>query len=206
MPLGKRRLDWLVVAGAHDEQIGALPATIERFPPDQVLWAGSLHGTFNARQLQRIFTERQTPVILAERGHVLELGQGARLEVLASSLKGGVLLIEWGRLRFLLPIGLDFDSYDALITDHAQPPVTTLLLAESGYAPLNTPEWIARWNPQFLLLSVAAGDELGRPSPAVLQSLDGYTLLRTDHHGWIQLTTDGVEMWIEVEKIRGDLD
>jgi hypothetical protein len=30
--------------------------------------------------------------------------------------------------------------------------------------------------------------------------VDGYTLLRTDRNGWIQLSTDGEQLWIEVER------
>jgi competence protein ComEC len=78
--------------------------------------------------------------------------------------------------------------------------VSALLLAESGYAPLNTAEWIDRWRPQLALLSVAAGDPDGLPSPETLKALQGYNLLRTDREGWIRLSTDGRQMWVEVER------
>jgi beta-lactamase superfamily II metal-dependent hydrolase len=51
------------------------------------------------------------------------------------------------------------------------------------------------------LLSVAAGDYNGLPSPETLEAAQGYTLLRTDLNGWIRITTDGEEMWVEVEQI-----
>jgi beta-lactamase superfamily II metal-dependent hydrolase len=54
--------------------------------------------------------------------------------------------------------------------------------------------------PQIVLLSVAAGDREGRPDPETLQAVERYTLLRTDRNGWIELTTDGEQMWVEVEK------
>lgn len=75
--------------------------------------------------------------------------------------------------------------------------MTALLLAESGYAPANPPEWIEKLSPEVVLLSVAAGDREGRPDAEVLEALDGYTLLRTDRDGWIELTMDGERMWIE---------
>jgi len=55
-------------------------------------------------------------------------------------------------------------------------------------------------NRQIALLSVAADDREERPSPEMLEAVDGYTLLRTDQNGWIELTTDGEQMWVEVEK------
>ena len=75
-----------------------------------------------------------------------------------------------------------------------------LLLAESGFAPLNPGDWIDDLAPQVVLLSVAAGDLEGLPSPETINALEGYNLLRTDHNGWIELNTDGEQMWIEVER------
>jgi beta-lactamase superfamily II metal-dependent hydrolase len=49
-------------------------------------------------------------------------------------------------------------------------------------------------------MSVAAGDPDGLPDQSVLDSLSGITLLRTDRNGWITLSTDGVGLWVEVEK------
>jgi beta-lactamase superfamily II metal-dependent hydrolase len=55
-------------------------------------------------------------------------------------------------------------------------------------------------NPQLTVLSVAAGDPNGLPSQDVLDSLDGYSFLRTDRSGWITVITDGEEMRVEVER------
>jgi beta-lactamase superfamily II metal-dependent hydrolase len=62
------------------------------------------------------------------------------------------------------------------------------------------PEWIEQLHPQVALLSVAAGDRQGLPDAETLRAMEGYTLLRTDRDGWIELTTDGEQMWVEVER------
>jgi competence protein ComEC len=200
MPLTYRRLDWLVVAAAGDEQLAALPRTLERFPPGNVLWSGPPAGTYSARLLRLALTEYQIPITRALPGHSLDLGQGASLKVLAVTPRGSVLLLEWGNFYALLPVGLDFESMQELATNRDLPPLSVLLLADSGYAPLNPPEWIDRWQPGVVLLSVAANDVDGRPDPEVLQALGDYNLLRTDQNGWIHLSTDGAQMWVEVQK------
>jgi len=86
-------------------------------------------------------------------------------------------MLEWDRFRALLPIGLDFESMQALSEDKQLGSVNVLFLAESGYAPLNTVEWIARWNPQIALLSVAADDRDGLPDLETLDAVEGYNLL-----------------------------
>jgi beta-lactamase superfamily II metal-dependent hydrolase len=111
-----------------------------------------------------------------------------------------VLLLEWQGFRALLPIGMNFDTMTELEQGEKIGTVTTLLLADSGFASLNPPEWIASLHPQLAILSVAAGDPDGLPAQSVLDELSGITLLRTDQNGWIEISTDGATMHVKVEK------
>ncbi len=77
---------------------------------------------------------------------------------------------------------------------------SALLLACAGSAALNPPEWIANLQPQTMLISVSAADRQSMPAPETLELLQGYTVLRIDRNGWIELTTDGERMWVEVER------
>jgi hypothetical protein len=40
-----------------------------------------------------------------------------------------------------------------------------------------------------------------RPSPEVLQAVQGYTLLHTDQNGWVHLSTDGKNLWVENQRL-----
>ena len=130
-------------------------------------------------------------------GAYLCLGQGARLEVLAAGKRGAILLVEWNNFRALLPVGVGFEDLEALRYGRAVGRVSALLLAESGYAPANPPEWIANLNTQLVLLSVSSRDGGGRPSAETLEAVQGYKLLRTDRNVWVELSTDGEGMWVE---------
>lgn len=200
LPFGGRQIEWLVIAAGGEGQLGGLPRNIDRFPPTNVLWTGPPQGSKPAQELQETFAEGDIDILPAKKGQVLELGQGARLHLLDVNRRGAVLLLEWGNFRALLPIGLDYDSLENLNIEHDLRQVTALLLAESGYAPLNPDQWIDQLHPQMVLLSVAAGDSDGLPSPETLQAVEGYQLLRTDRNGWIKLSTDGDQLWVEVEK------
>jgi len=173
---------------------------VERYPPQGVLWAGATHGAAAARDLQQALNDLSVRPTLAAAGHDLDLGQGATLRVLSAGRRGAVLLLEWGNFNALLPLGLDVEQLEDPQFLQGLPPVTALLLAESGYAPLNPPEWIERLQPQVVLLSVAAGDREGLPDAETLEAVEGYTLLRTDQNGWIELSTDGEQLWVEAER------
>jgi hypothetical protein len=45
-----------------------------------------------------------------------------------------------------------------------------------------------------------AGRVRGLPSPEALEPVQVYTLLRADRNGWIELSTDGEQMWAEAER------
>jgi beta-lactamase superfamily II metal-dependent hydrolase len=49
-------------------------------------------------------------------------------------------------------------------------------------------------------LSVSAADENGLPDGEVLKTLKDYALLRTDQNGWIDVSTNGTQMWVNVER------
>ncbi len=195
-----RSLDWLVVADIDNEDLSGVPGNLERFPPVNVLWAGNTSGTRAVTDLQTQLIDLFIPVTPMQAGQVLDLGSGTALRVLSKNPKGAVLLLEWDNFRLLLPMEMDFESMDELVHNSAMRSVSALLLAESGYAPLNPPELISFLHPQVALLSVAPADKTGLPSPETLEALEGYNLLRTDINGWIEITTDGSQMWVEVER------
>jgi len=75
-----------------------------------------------------------------------------------------------------------------------------LLLAGPGSYSLNSSEWTDNLRPQVTLTSDSAADYQELPSPETLELLQGYTVLRADRNGWIELTTDGEQMWVEVDR------
>jgi competence protein ComEC len=200
LPSFNRKLDWLVVAGTEDDDLTALPRVIERYPPDAVLWSGNTQASFSSRELNEYLSLQDILVTTAEPDQVLDLGKDATLRVLTTGPRGAVLLIEWQSFRALLPIGMSFEALDELREGAGIGPVSVLSLADSGYAASNPPEWIANLNPELVVLSVAAADQNGMPDREVLETVQDYELLRTDQNGWIEITTNGKQMWVNVER------
>lgn len=184
------RLDWLIVAGAQTEQVGALSGGLARVAPSALAWEG--YGS----RVDAI-VEQAEGIGLAARemtaGDSFDLGDGARLDVLAVGGHGAVLSLTWREFSALLPLGLDFELMDELAMGRALPPVSLLLLADAGYPPLNPAEWIRNLAPQVIW--VAASEEA--LSQETLAAVGGYALVRADEHGWLRVTTDGAQMWLQ---------
>ena len=195
-----RKLDWLVIANTQEDQVAALLRIIERYPPDAVLWSGNKQGSFSSRVLDEYLTLQAIPVTIAEQNQTLDLGDGATLKILTTGSRGSVILIEWKNFRALLPVGMSFEALDELRNGASVGPVSVLSLADSGYAPSNPPEWIANLNPELIVLPVAAGDIDGMPDAETLETIKDHSLLRTDENGWIEITTNGEQMWVNVER------
>jgi len=200
LPAFNRKLDWLVVAGTEEDDVAALPRVIERYPPDAVLWSGNTQASFSSRVLNEYLSVQDIQVTNAEPEQVLDLGEGATMKVLTAGPRGAVLLVEWKNFRTLLPIGMSFEALDELRNGANVGPVSVLSLADAGYAASNPPDWIANLNPEIVELSVGAADQNGMPDSSVLESVKDYELLRTDQNGWIEITTNGEQMWVNVER------
>lgn len=200
LPLFRRRLDWLIVASTQEHQVNALPRLVDRYPPEQVLWAGNVEASYPSRTLNAWLAGRQVRVTRAEADQTLDLGGGATLRVLSVDARGAVLLVEHGSFRALLPVGMSFDALAELQTDESLPPLTALLLADSGLAQLNPAPWIEFLDPQLVILSVSADNPDGLPDEETLEAVSERVLLRTDINGWINLSSDGTFFWVEVER------
>ena len=111
-----------------------------------------------------------------------------------------MLLIKFNHARILLAPGVDPALIAELAGKRTIGPVNAYLLADSGFSAVNPPEWLDQLQPWVVLISVEAGNSRGLPSPEVLEVLDGTTVLRTDLNGWIELMSDGEQLWVEVER------
>jgi competence protein ComEC len=195
-----RKIDYLVIASTQENEVAALPRSLESFHPVNAIWAGNGQASFSSRKLDDWLSLNAVPVHLAQVGDELDLGDGAKLRTLAVSPAGAVLSLEWHNFRVVLPIGVDFDMYDQLKYGKYFGPVNALLLAQSGYGPANPEQWLTTLHPEMVLLSVSASDPNGLPAPELLKAVKDINLLRTDAHGWIDLASDGQNTWVTVEK------
>jgi len=140
------------------------------------------------------------PVTDMEKDQVLDLGDGATLTVLTTGGRGAVLLLEYKNFRTLLPVGMSFEALDELKYGESIGPVSVYSLADSGYAASNPEELIVNLNPELIILSVDAADQNGLPDAETLEIVKDYSLLRTDMNGWIEISTNGSQMWVNVER------
>ena len=200
-PPFQRDLDFLVVSSPLEQDIDSLAENMPRYSPQEVFWLGSDSLCFQGDYLIEILEDLEIQTTFGKRGQIIELGDGVKIRVLSADKRGGSLLLEYGDFRALFPFGLSEEEMAGLRMGRDLGRVTVLLLGENGYHSSNPQEWIQNLHPQLLLLSIGTQGDMDLPDQGLLDRLEGYSLLRTDQHGRIEMITDGDQIWIQVEKV-----
>jgi competence protein ComEC len=185
LPLTHTRLDWLILTQSGATAADAIES-LQRFPPADILAvAGSDPQGSSASGGSRVHTGGP--------GHSLDLGDGARFDVLRMSSADFVGRVTLGRARIVI---LDAGSVGRREALENFPGATAVILIGDGRRmprALKT-DWPAP-APLVVIACPSAGDPMAPPGDSRL--LPG--LLTTEIHGWIRLTTEGTRLEIRTE-------
>lgn len=206
-PLIGRSLDLVIVSSAQKEALLGLPHAVQNFPPRSVLWAVNPNASQAVKQVAADLSSLPASSAIAQPGQKLDLGKGSALEILdLGDPQGATFMLEWGQFRALLPTGWAPAGASTSKTASQPPtgtwrePVSVLLLSSKSGAFLDTNSWLPALHPQLITLCMPPQNSLSPADGQAAQALKGYPLLRTDQNGWIEVTTDGKQMWVDVEK------
>jgi competence protein ComEC len=175
LPLFHRRIDWLIVPDRDIAGLAGIPVGYEigvvmtnTEPPD-----GALAGIIQTLQA------RGARVVRGEQGIALDLGAGTRLELIDNEGGNFTLLLTSGKARFaLMPKTRSSQGFP-------RPELTSLtgiILPDSSSI-----SWL-----QAIDVMVVVVDG---PNPLPLNTTQP-KFLATEERGWIELTTDGENLWL----------
>lgn len=214
---GVDALDLLVISHPHLDHVGGLDDVLRVAPPKLVIDPGVVpsHDAANDdpigayRALLRALKGMGVPHQVVRAGRRFDIG-GAEVEVLgppepyiertrsepnANSL---VLRVRYGEVFLLLTADAEPETERWLLRDRKKLRAQVLKVAHHGGRHSSTREFLEAVRPQVAVISVGAND-YGHPAPATLQRLAdvGAKVLRTDRHGTVRITTDGLAIRVE---------
>jgi competence protein ComEC len=144
------------------------------------------------------------------------LGANAQLRVLAPGRKlvngtkadannnSVVVRLLFGRVRMLFPGDIEKEGEGRLIASHQDLESQVLKVAHHGGLDSTSLEFLRLVRPEYLILSVGAGNKSGCPDRNTLQRLSkdrtSASLFRTDNNGTITVRTDGRRIVVETQR------
>lgn len=192
---GVRSLDVVVATHPHPDHLGGLPAVVEALRPD-ALWVprlpqpgedafAALVGSAQAQgAVVRLPDDPAVPAL-----HPLGAWSPAPASPNEDSL---VLLLAYGRHTVLLTGDIEARAEAALVPSLG--PVDVLGVPHHGSRSSSTQAMVQALRPRVAVISCGPENRFGHPHPSVVARYRGSALLRTDMHGTVEVSSDGLEL------------
>lgn len=201
-----RKIDLLILTHPHDDHLLGTLEALDRYQVKKVLYTGVFAGSPSYSAWLKKIKEENISLFLADRPQTIELGGGARMEILypLASLAGRspenlnnssiVCRLVYGQHKILLMGDAEKETEAALLAAGPDLSADVIKLAHHGSDNATGEDFLAAVKPKFALISVGARNTFGLPSPRTLKKFErlGVKALRTDRDGTIKvLVEDG---------------
>ena len=207
-----------VLSHPHSDHVGGAGSVIRWLTP-RVFWdAAYVAANEDYLSALRITSSSRTTWRRVHPGETVPLG-GVVMQFLApdsvwaSTLDdpneaSTVAVLRYGNVTLMLTGDAEKAEEEWLVAKYGVRLRSTILkVAHHGSKTSSTPIFLDAVKPKVALISVGAGNRYGHPSPDVVAELlaRGTTVLRTDLHGHVVLSTDGKDLVVEARGERWPL-
>jgi competence protein ComEC len=206
--LGVRRLAAAVLTHPQRDHVGGAANVIDELSVGFLLDPGIPARSSDEQAAREAARRRGVRIVLARAGEEFRLG---RLDIRVLWPDGPGTPGEDPNQHAIVLL-VSYGSVDALMTADAEsdvtlplrlPPVEILKVAHHGSADDGLPELLARLHPRVAVISVAAHNDYGHPSPSTVITLSrfpGLGLYRTDRNGRVTVESDGRSFSVDTER------
>jgi competence protein ComEC len=206
--LGVRRLAAAVLTHPQRDHVGGAADVIDEVSVGFLIDPGIPARSSDEQAAREAARRRGFRIVLARAGEEFRLG---RLDIRVLWPEGPGTPGEDPNQHAIVLL-VSYGSVDALMTADAEsdvtlplrlPPVEILKVAHHGSADDGLPELLARLHPRVAVISVAAHNDYGHPSPSTitaLSSFPGLAVYRTDRDGRVTVESDGRSFSVDTER------
>ena len=211
LPWWSRRIDVVVLTHPSADHLIGLTESLRRYDVGFVMDPQLESRTVYGQQWAAALGERaDLTVVRAERGTTLELGGGARLELLhpppdrpfdtatEHDDNSVVAKLSYEDVSFLFAADIYSPGERFLLDSGVDMQATVLKVAHQGSRYSSSEEFLQAVSPRVAIISAGEGNRFAHPHPETLERLESLpsapTILRTDMHGTVTLRTDGRAM------------
>lgn len=212
MPFYDRSIDAVLATHPDQDHIGGLPHVFEKYQIGLFMEPGVSADTSTYKELgaqvEREKVQVGTEKILARRGMVVDLGEGATLQILfpdrdpsgmETNTASIVARLIYGEHEFLLTGDSPLSIENYLVSIQGETLESDVLKAGHHGSKTSTgAAFLAAVSPKYVVISAGKDNRYGHPAPEVLETISkfGAKILRTDYSGRIIFKSDGVDLRI----------
>ena len=203
MPFYDRTIDVVIATHPDKDHIGGLVEVLKNYRTDMVMESGVSSDTGVYQELEKTIADKKLPRILARRGMSLNLGDGARLNILfpdrdtegwETNTASIVAKLVYGNNSFLLtgdsPIAIE--NYLSMI-DGQNLKSDVLKAGHHGSRTSTSESFVSFVSPEYSVISAGKNNQYGHPHKEVLDILEKIksVILKTYENGTISFSSDG---------------
>ena len=217
LPWWSRRIDVVILTHPSADHIIGLTEAVKRFDVGYVI-DPQMESITRYGQLWEAALREQPDhsLVRAERGVAFDIGGGAHLEILHPPARrpfdtaaehddnSVVTKLTYGEVSFLFAADIYQPGEEFLLESGVDVQATVLKVGHQGSRYSSTPDFLKAVSPRVAVISAGEGNRFGHPHAETLQRLESLhsapAILRTDLHGTVTLTTDGVALEWETKR------
>lgn len=207
MSLSDRSLDAVIETHPDADHIAGFVDLLKRYSVGVFIEPGIPKPTVTARALEKEIDVEKIPRAIVRRGESIELGGGARLDILFPDFDVSTLTSDktnegcvvsrlvYGDTSVIFMCDAPFDVEDHLMLLSSSTELTSDLLkvGHHGSRFSTGDTFVSEVDPSIAIISVGARNTYGHPTQATLGTLAEHAIktLRTDEEGTIVFVSDG---------------
>ena len=209
-----RSINVVLATHADQDHIGGLPEVLKNYKVNIFMESGVPGESSTYKELEKLVndgeTEKNVKKILARRNMIVDLGDGAVLQILfpdrdptgmETNTASVVTKLVYGENEFLLtgdsPIAIE--NYLVSVSDLSS---NVLKVGHHGSKTSTGQTFVSAVSPEYAVISVGEDNRYNHPNQATLDTLTnfGAEVLRTDKSGRIMFKSDGLNLSVKTTK------
>jgi len=203
LPFADKRIDVVIATHPDADHIGGLPEVVSRYKVGMFMEPGVKSLNSIDDELHRRLDEKNTAKLIARRGMTINLGGGAKLQILfptqdvsnwETNRASVVGRLTYGDRKFLLTGDSPIPIEKVLISlDEKMLDVDVLKAGHHGSRTSTSLEFAEAVSPDYAVISAGKDNSYGHPHQEVLDILEkvGSKILSTAERGTIKFETNG---------------
>lgn len=204
MPIFDRSIDAIIITNPDQDHIGGLSDVLELYKIGKVFEPGTWSDSKTYANLENEIKNKEIPNLLVRKGMTLDLGDGAKIEILFPDQD----VTNWSTNDGSVVARVVFNETEIMLTGDTTIKTEKIILESTLLKDLksdvlkishhgaNTSTsnlFLDDVLPKYAFISVGSENKYGHPKQEVLNDLEnrGIKIFRTDQNGTIVLKSDG---------------